>query len=46
MKGCGRTRTLREVVEAVFAGMEALFAAEGVEPYDDSVDPDLPDRRG
>lgn len=37
---------LREIVEAVFGGMEALFAAEGVALYDDSVDPDLPDVRG
>jgi hypothetical protein len=34
--------TLRTLCEKLFAGMEALFAAEGYVLYDDSIDPNIP----
>ena len=36
---------VRAVLLAVLAGLEALLAAEGVEPYDTTLDPGVPNRR-
>lgn len=37
---------LRELLPAVLAGLEEMFAAEGMEPYDENPDPRVPNRRG
>jgi hypothetical protein len=36
---------LRETLLVVFGGMEQLLAAEGIELYDQSIDPNVPNRR-